>query len=67
MDKPEATRCPLCNAENHCAISAGESLQSCWCQTAVVAPEALASLPEAERGVRCICPACARGPEGAKE
>ena len=67
MNNAEAGKCPLCNSDNQCAIVAGEPPEPCWCQTAPIAPESLAALPEAERGVRCICPACAQGPEGVKQ
>lgn len=65
MDNSDAGKCPLCNGENACAMAAGQPPQSCWCQQLVIAPEALAALPEAEKGRRCICKSCALGPKGA--
>ena len=55
--------CPLCSADNQCAMAAGKPAEQCWCQQAVISPEVLEAIPERDRGVRCICPACA----GAKE
>jgi len=39
-------------------MAAGQPPESCWCMTERIAPGALKALPEAERGQRCICPAC---------
>lgn len=58
MDNKDAGKCPLCGQDNQCAIAAGQSPESCWCMSAKLSASALAALPEAERGVRCICPAC---------
>jgi hypothetical protein len=33
--------------------------QRCWCEAAAFSTELLARVPEAERGVSCICAACA--------
>jgi len=55
---PEAA-CPLCGGDNACAMAAEGGAGECWCSAARIAPEALARLPEAERGLRCICARCA--------
>ena len=58
MDNKGADKCPLCGADNQCAMASGKAPESCWCMSAEISAEALAALPESERGVRCICPAC---------
>ncbi len=63
MDRDAANRCPLCAAENQCAVAAGSSPESCWCHTAGISPAALAALPRHERMVRCLCPDCAGATE----
>jgi hypothetical protein len=56
---PEAA-CPLCGGDNACAMAAPTGgAGECWCSAARIAPEALARIPEAERGRRCICARCA--------
>ena len=63
LDKLRATKCPLCGGDNQCALAAQPSgaaePATCWCFTATIPAAVLASIPEADRGVRCICPACA--------
>ncbi|TDG12390.1 hypothetical protein E2F43_12290 [Seongchinamella unica] len=58
MDNKGTDKCPLCGQDNQCAMAAGEPPDNCWCMTVEISAAALAALPEAERGVRCICPAC---------
>ncbi|RLQ21401.1 hypothetical protein DWB85_12815 [Seongchinamella sediminis] len=58
MDNENAGKCPLCGHHNQCATAAGKAPESCWCMTVELSAAALAAVPEAERGVRCICPAC---------
>ncbi len=55
-----AQQCPLCGSANQCAVAQGLPPEHCWCMTSTVSPEALARLPAAERGQRCICPACGK-------
>ncbi len=50
-------RCALCGSLNHCAM-AGGSHAGCWCATTTVPPALLARVPDALRGVSCICPRC---------
>ncbi|TGD71545.1 hypothetical protein E4634_18025 [Mangrovimicrobium sediminis] len=57
-------RCPLCAAENRCAIAAGQPAESCWCQRVAISAQALAALPEGEEMTRCLCPDCAGVTEG---
>jgi cysteine-rich CWC protein len=52
--------CPLCGGPNACAPArSGGFDAACWCTTASFGAELLARVPEAQRGVSCICPACA--------
>ncbi|MBP7131184.1 MAG: cysteine-rich CWC family protein [Aquabacterium sp.] len=58
---PCANLCPLCGQTNACAQAQGGSADSpCWCSTVRFSPTLLARVPEAQRGVSCICEACAR-------
>ncbi|WP_434802523.1 cysteine-rich CWC family protein [Paracidovorax avenae] len=58
---PDPGRCPLCGQSNQCAIEAGQPAESCWCMDTLVKPAALAAVPEAARGMACLCPRCAAG------
>ncbi|WP_345064994.1 cysteine-rich CWC family protein [Acidovorax lacteus] len=51
-------RCPLCGGPNGCAMAAGQPPESCWCMQATLDPAALARIPAADRGLRCVCAAC---------
>ncbi|MCB1675072.1 MAG: cysteine-rich CWC family protein [Halioglobus sp.] len=53
-------RCPLCGADNGCAMAAGHNVNGCWCLRAVIDPQALAALPADDAGRRCLCSACGR-------
>ena len=54
------TLCPLCGQPNACRPAATGSLaEPCWCREVTFAPELLVRVPEAERGVACICRRCA--------
>lgn len=57
---PDPARCPLCAGENRCQIAAGHS--TCWCFDTPVPAEVLVRVPEAARGVACVCAGCAKGP-----
>ena len=71
MDLPAAdpTRCPLCGLTNQCAMelerATGQPQPPCWCTQATISRETLAAIPEASRGLACICPACAARGAGA--
>ncbi|MCR9105815.1 MAG: cysteine-rich CWC family protein [Gammaproteobacteria bacterium] len=56
---PTDKLCPLCGGDNACAIANGQAAESCWCWNAGTFDAALAALPQAERGQRCICALCA--------
>ncbi|MEN5182151.1 cysteine-rich CWC family protein [Comamonas testosteroni] len=61
---PQAQRCPLCGQHNQCAVAQGLPAEQCWCMTAQISPDALQRVPAAERGQRCICPACGQATVG---
>ncbi|TNF59833.1 MAG: hypothetical protein EP306_10130 [Burkholderiales bacterium] len=58
----EAHRCPLCGADNRCAMEierqTGVPQGPCWCVNATFDQDLLARLPEEARGKACICSAC---------
>jgi hypothetical protein len=53
----DPTRCPLCGVQNECGMAAGQA--ECWCFSVVVAQQTLERLPQAARGVSCVCKNCA--------
>ncbi|MEZ5620265.1 MAG: cysteine-rich CWC family protein [Burkholderiaceae bacterium] len=53
-------RCPLCGGANGCAMAAGDHDAPCWCTQVGFAPELLARVPAAARGLACICRRCAK-------
>ena len=56
--------CPLCGADNQCAMTAGHPVERCWCANMAISAATLAAIPAGDVGRRCICPACAaRGGE----
>jgi len=56
---PDPARCPLCGAPNACALARGETpAEACWCRAERFSEALLARVPEAARGVACICRAC---------
>lgn len=52
------TLCPLCQQANQCAMAAGLPAQDCWCMRTPIAAEALARIPDAQRGQACVCARC---------
>jgi hypothetical protein len=59
LRSPDQTVCPICGSANECAIAAGRSAESCWCMTAEISPDVLATIPEEAQGKVCICRRCA--------
>jgi len=52
--------CPLCGAPNGCVpAQCGSFEAACWCRGASFGAALLARVPAAQRGVACICAACA--------
>jgi hypothetical protein len=39
-------------------MAAGKPSERCWCTDVVVPVDLIAALPEAARGVACLCAAC---------
>ncbi|WP_326540036.1 cysteine-rich CWC family protein [Pseudorhodoferax sp.] len=61
---PDAGRCPLCGEPSACVMAAcGDAALAadCWCMRTRIAPEVLARVPEASRGLACVCARCAQG------
>lgn len=57
-----AERCPCCGQLNQCAQATSTTpVTDCWCFSARIAPERLASLPATVRNRACLCPRCAQG------
>ena len=55
-----AARCPLCGGPNGCVPAAtGRFDVPCWCASATFSERLLARVPAEQRGVSCICAACA--------
>ena len=51
------TTCPLCGADNQCAVAAGRAPETCWCYSAQLdsdVKEKAAAITDAQ----CVCPAC---------
>jgi len=63
-EQPNPQRvCPLCGADNQCAVAAGRPVETCWCVGVELDAAALAAIPAASVGKHCICPACGRPQE----
>ena len=59
----DATRCPVCGEPNRCAVElaheTGLPQAECWCMQTDFSVDALSMVPDAARGVACICARCA--------
>lgn len=59
---PSANICPLCGQLNQCAMevehATGVKQAPCWCTQTQFSAELLNNIPEAARGIACLCPAC---------
>ena len=53
----EPSVCPLCGQPNRCGAAAGEA--ECWCYSAAIPNEVLERVPQAAKGVACVCRNCA--------
>jgi hypothetical protein len=52
--------CPSCGAPDGCVPARCGSFEAaCWCREASFGAELLARVPAAQRGLACICAACA--------
>ncbi|MGJ7525926.1 cysteine-rich CWC family protein [Variovorax sp. GB1P17] len=67
----DTTRCPLCGELNRCAMEiereTGQAQPPCWCMQADFSNAPLTNLPEAMRGLACICARCAAGTTPAQD
>ncbi len=56
--------CPLCGQPNQCAmevqLATGIQQAPCWCTQTQFSAELLQHIPEAARGVACLCAACVK-------
>ncbi len=63
----DPTRCPLCGTTNACAMEierlTGMAQGPCWCMTARFDEALKQRVPEASRGLACICARCAAAAE----
>jgi hypothetical protein len=67
-DRSSVAVCPLCGGANGCAIArSGRCDEACWCEAVSFSAALLDRVPEALRGVACVCRDCALAgaPEGA--
>jgi len=53
------TLCPLCGEPNECGAAAGAA--ECWCYAAAIPRAVLDRVPDAAKGVACVCRTCAAG------
>ena len=57
-----AQLCPLCGQPNLCAMETervtGIKQPPCWCAQAQFSAELLNKIPEAARGIACLCATC---------
>jgi hypothetical protein len=52
-------RCPICGADNHCAVACGRG--ACWCFTRHIPDAVLEKIPPEARERACVCETCASG------
>jgi len=58
----DPSRCPLCGESNECGMAAGRD--ECWCSSVTIEKATLDRLPEAARGVVCVCARCVAADQG---
>lgn len=63
MSELRTDRCPLCGAENDCAVvrCGTATCADCWCAGITIADDVLARIPAAARDKACLCRRCATG------
>jgi hypothetical protein len=63
MSELRTDRCPVCGADNDCAVArcGTAACASCWCAGITIEEAALARIPPAARGKACLCRRCAEG------
>jgi len=57
--KSSATLCPVCQQDNQCAVAAGGSIESCWCNGVTLDASVL---KQADK-TRCVCANCGKALE----
>jgi hypothetical protein len=55
----DPARCPVCGADNRCAMAADPDASRCWCFDVAISAESLSLIPAEARGVACVCARCA--------
>jgi len=59
----DTTRCPICGEANRCAVEierdTGVPQGPCWCMSTRFPEASIARVPDAARGLACICARCA--------
>ncbi|MBB6729972.1 cysteine-rich CWC family protein [Cohnella zeiphila] len=51
--------CPLCGQANGCALTAGRTIDHCWCVQTLIPKELLERIPPERRRRVCVCADCA--------
>lgn len=63
MSEPRTDRCPICGADNACAMAAADgaaaACATCWCAAVEIPPAAMENIPARARGRACLCQRCA--------
>ena len=60
LDKNLECLCPVCGADNQCAMARDKQASQCWCMGVTIAEEALAKIPAKALGKQCLCASCAQ-------
>ncbi|UCE31874.1 MAG: cysteine-rich CWC family protein [Burkholderiales bacterium] len=56
----DTRRCPICGADNDCALASSSDRETeCWCTTVEIGEQVLRRVPERLRGLACVCRRCA--------
>jgi hypothetical protein len=55
----DTSRCPICGAENACAMARDPGAGDCWCFNTPITQQARSAIPEDAMGLVCICARCA--------
>jgi hypothetical protein len=63
----DPARCPVCGAENRCAMAADPDASHCWCFDVTISAESLSRVPAEARGVACLCARCGGMPASGTE
>lgn len=50
--------CPLCGKPNQCGVTSGAP--SCWCMRTEVPKQLIERVPDALKGIVCICEDCVK-------